>query len=250
MYRNVTVKSIIAQVYRDFKPSHSGWISDAVEWIGDALGIMKISSGLVQKSKEIKVVDNKALIPCDIEMLLGVEMNNMRLPRTGGVNVTKSCSCLQNLVCHPEYGYSLNPRYILLPFKEGCITVHYEGVPTDCDGYPEVPDEPFCKKAITWYIMMQLCSRGYKHPVFNYKDCEQRWELTYPKAQNASILNDIDSLQLFSKSWLGLARGTNFVNQFFNMNQSIAPDLYNSQSLPPGSTYYIDNDEYRVITPE
>ena len=232
-YRTVSSKVILGKVYRDFKPAHAGWHNDAIEWIGEAIDIMKIPSGMVLKSKEVEVIDYRVSIPCDLYKLEGIEYNQKRLPRTGGINAADRCSCLQNLTCHTDESYHLNPGYIFTTFQEGCITLHYIGIDIDCDGFPKVIDEAKVHEAITWYILRQLCLRGFKHQVVDFKMADVMWEKSYPRAQNACILTDIDDMELFKKSWLGLVKSTNMTNEFFN---TVVDDIININApVAPGT---------------
>jgi hypothetical protein len=243
IYRTCSINRVIAQIYRDFKPSHSGWSNEAIEWIGDAIEIMGVHQGYKQVSKRIKVIDHRAKLPCDLEFFLGVEYKNMRLQRSNATNdfapfnddKKESCSCLDNLVCHPVgTSYSLNPNYIHTSFKKGHITVHYKGLETDCDGFPLVPDNAFYREALTWYVIMKMCLRGFKHQIVDFKTAQFEWERTYPKAQNSCNMPDIDDYELFKKTWNGLVRNTNLTNEFFQTAIS-SGGMFNSAAFPPGS---------------
>lgn len=218
VYNTCSVNRIIAQIYRDIKPSHSGWINDAIEWIADAIDIMKVHQGYKQTFMKTQVIDYRVKLPCNLNYLLGVEHNHMRLQRTGSININnEKCSCLDNLVCHPHSKtYSLNPNYIITSFKEGEIIIYYKGLEIDCDGFPYVIDEPFYRQALIWYVLRMMLLRGFKHQTLTFADADALWEKTYPKAQNACNMFDIDGYELFKKSWTGLVKNTNLTNQFFN----------------------------------
>lgn len=233
VYKTCSINKILAQIYRDFKPSNSGWIQDAIEWTGDAIEIMRCYQGYVEQPKIVQVIDYRAKLPCELEYLLGIEYNNKRLQKSGGINHKNSkCSCLDNLVCDTQESYSLNPNYIHTTFKEGCITVYFLGLELDCDGYPLIIDDAIYREAITWYILMKMIGRGFKHQTFQYKDALEQWTKMYPKAQNRCRMPDIDSYEVFKKSWLGLARSTNMTNEFFNT--VVTSNTSNSNSNIPG----------------
>lgn len=217
VYRTCSVNKVIGQIYRDFRPSHSGWINDAIEWIGDAIEVMGVHQGYEVVNVTVKVIDFRAKLPCDLKEFLGVEHNNMRLQRSGAINQKNRCSCLDNMVCHDETkSYSLNPGYVQTTFTDENITIYYYGLKVDCDGFPEVPDNALYREALTYFVMMKMCGRGFKHQTFDYKSARGLWMETYPRAQNDCNYPDIDNYELFKKSWLGLARSTNLTNEFFN----------------------------------
>lgn len=236
LYKTCSINKVIAQIYRDLKPSHSGWINDAIEWIGDAIEIMGVHQGFQQLYIKSKVIDHRVKLPCNFEYLLGVEHKGMRLQRTGSINSTnEKCSCLDNLVCAPaDRTYYLNPNYINTSFREGEITIYYKGLQVDCNGFPFVPDNAFYREALTWYVLEKMCLRGFKHQTLDFNSARQLWIDTYPKAQNACRQMDIDDYELFKRSWTGLAKNTNMTNQFFN-NEGFIFGSVNSGALPPGS---------------
>lgn len=215
-YKVVSSKNIIAKVYRDFKPSNSAWIGDAYEWIGEAIEIIGCFTGYELVHEEFQVLDHRVKLPCNIEQLMGIEYKGMRLQRSGGINAGDNCSCTKNLVCCQEESYSLNPNYIQTTFQEGCIKLHYNRVPVDCDGFPMVVDRVKVTQAITWYIMRGMLLRGFKHQTVTFADADKLWEKYYPQAQNDLRFTDIDDLELFKKSWLGLVKSTNMTNEMFN----------------------------------
>lgn len=216
VYKTCSVNKVIAQCYRDYKPSHSGWVSDAIEWIGDAIDIMKTGGGYGEQSKPVEVIDYRAKLPCETDVLLGVSYNGMRLPRSGGLNHKNLKKACVNLL--PEatgQSYTLNPNYINTSFEEGCITVYYLGIETDCDGYPMVVDDAIYREALCWYILMKLIGRGFKHQTFSYADAEARWNKMHVRAKNRCRMPDIDGYQAFKKSWLGAVNTNDPTDVFF-----------------------------------
>lgn len=217
VYKTCSVNKVIAQFYRDYKPSHSGFIQDAIEWIGDAIDIMKCVGGYGELSKEVEVFDYRAKLPCELESLIGISHNGFRLARNGGLNHKnlKDAKVLSLPLCITE-SYTLNPNYINTSFKDGCITIYFLGIERDCDGYPMVIDDAIYREALCWYILMKLLGRGFKHQTFTYKDAEDRWKYTYPKARNRSKIPDIDGYELFRKTWTGMVNAKNPTQVFFN----------------------------------
>ena len=233
VYKQCSVNKVIAQFYRDYKPSHSGWISDAIEWIGDAIDIMKAGGSYGEKSKQVEIIDYRGKLPCDLESLIGISYNGMRLPRSGGVNHKNlKSSCLNTLPDHISESYTLNPNYIHTTFEEGCVTVFYLGIDTDCDGYPMVVDDSIYREALCWYILMKMQGRGFKHQTFSYADAEARWKRTYPQARNRCKMPDIDGYQLFKKSWLGAVNSNDPTQVFF---RSVDYQNVKNTASPPGT---------------
>lgn len=236
-YTTKSSKAIIAKIYRDFKPSNSAWVGDAYEWIGEAIELIGCFTGYELLHKDFEVIDYRVKLPCDIEQLMGIEYNGMRLQRSGGINAGDNCSCVDNLTCHPEENYSLNPNYIQTTFQTGCIKIHYKAIPTDCDGFPMVVDRVKVTQAIEWYVMRGMLLRGFKHQTVAFADADKMWEKYYPQAQNDLVFSTIDDWELFKKSWLGLVKSTNMTNEMFN---TVVSDNNSNQANAPGSL--ITND--------
>lgn len=217
LYKTCSINKVIAQIYRDIKPSHSGWVDDAIEWIGDAIEIMGVHQGFEECSLPCKVIDHRVKLPCNLQYFLGIEHHGMRLQRTGATNAANPCAALNNMVAHSHTkNYYLNPNYIMTSFKEGEIIIYYMGLKVDCDGFPFIPDDAYYREALEWYVLYKMCLRGYKHQTLDFKSARELWELTYPRAQNSCRTMDIDGYELFKKSWLGLVKNTNQTNQFFH----------------------------------
>lgn len=216
VYNTVSPKAIIAKIYRDYKPNNSSWVNDAYEWMGEALDCIRPFNGFTEKCKKVQVVDFRAKTPCDISFLLGIEHCGHQIKRTGYILSKKHCSVeLSKLPFNLQQNYSLNPNYINTSFKEGWITVYYNGIATDEEGFPLVPDIYEIKEALSWYILMRMCLRGYKHPVVTFPMAEQQWKTYYPQAQNACKMPDIDGYDLFKKTYMGLARDITMSDNFF-----------------------------------
>lgn len=217
VYKTCSVNKVIAQIYRDFKPSHSGWIGDAVEWIGDAIDIMKCAGGYGEQVEEVEIIDYRGKLPCQVESILGISRDGMRLARNGGLNHKNLKSSKVNILpgCVTQ-SYTLNPNYINTSFEDGCIQIYYLGIETDCDGYPIIIDDAIYREALTWYVLMKMLGRGFKHQTFNYRDAEERWKKAYPRAQNRCRMPDIDGYEQFKKSWLGAVNSNDPSLVFFN----------------------------------
>lgn len=217
VYKTCSVKKVLAQIYRDFKPSNSGWIDDSIEWIGDAIGIMKCAVSYTEVSKDLEVLDYRLKIPCNLDYLLGISYNGFRLRFNGGVALKRKWSTPM-----PYCGdtFTLNPNYITTSFKEGCIRIHYLGTPVDCDGYPEVIDSAIYREALTWYVLMKMIGRGFKHQTFDYKFCMGMWEKTYPKAQNECKMPSIDQMENWKHNWIGVVKNLNRADVFYRTNGS------------------------------
>lgn len=220
VYRNVSAKSIIARVYRDFNPTHSGWQADAMEWINDALEEIGTHVPYILCTTDVDIKEFRAPLPCHVDAILGVEYKCQKLLRSDAINAEDNCECLRNLRTHPFHKYSLNPGYIKTTFEETeegePLKIHHISVPRDKDGFPMIPDEQYTKQSIAWYIMRQMIARGYKHHTFSYADCDTKWERLYPRAQNAINYPDLDGYENFKNMWSNPIIHPSWSQDFFN----------------------------------
>lgn len=93
IYKTLSSKSVIAKVYRDFKPNVPGWEDNAIEWIGEAMDtigcaptLLKKSSGNIGDVDAITIKNHRAKLPCDLVNIYSVEYNGRELPQ--GTDVT------------------------------------------------------------------------------------------------------------------------------------------------------------------
>ncbi len=92
IYKLTSSKSVIAKVYRDFKPTIPGWEASAFEWIGEAIESIGQSATLEKKStgdencnNPINIVNYRAKLPCELVNLIAVEYNGRKLPYGGDI---------------------------------------------------------------------------------------------------------------------------------------------------------------------
>lgn len=205
---------MLAHVIRKFKPANSNWYVDAIEWMGEAIGIMGCSQQYCNRPYLLHIKEFRARLPCSIEYIEGVSYNGLRLQRNGGINNKETC--VSHLAVYTKESYTLNPNYIHTSFETGDIIIYGKALPVDGEGYPLVADDPLYITALGWYIMMNWLARGNKHPVFNYEMCEQRWIKAYPQAQNSCNFPDIDNYDLFRNRWCNLIEDIRATSHFFN----------------------------------
>lgn len=255
IYKLISAKSIIAKIYRDFKPTIPGWEGSAIEWIGEATEAIGQSAGLIKKSTgnegcldAVVVSDHRAKLPCDLVNLLAVEYIGRRLPYGGDITgsglpdqarttdiysntsstnavtevipgVSESVTRLLDKVIGPEQiltdYYLINPNYIQTSFESGHIKLHYEAYPTCADGYPLVPDHYYYSTAITWYVMSKLLLLGYTNPVIDFNKAHQFWCEYKILAQNKAAFPSIDKMDRFRNMWVRLIPDQTLPDDFF-----------------------------------
>lgn len=135
---------------------------------------------LEPREEVIEVVDYKAKLPCNIELLEAIKHDGVRLENTAVIN-EKTMDDME----HQSFMYNgyqvLGDRWISLRFEEGEITVYYRTLPVlqGANGvlFPKVIDNENIHECIDMYIIKTLLMRGYQHPVLSL---ESRNPLTNP----------------------------------------------------------------------
>lgn len=194
------------------------------QWFEDAISIMGIPDYYVIRREEIEVVDNKALLPCDIENLHSLWIT------TGLTTLPNTCNGLVPLVLRDnpligselvdygnvvQYG-NINGNYLYTTFKTGKVLVIFKGMPLDEEGYPQVPDNANFRMALEYYLVYRLIILGYSHPAFTFQTARQLWELHYPRAANDINWMDLQAHQDFEDMWTNPLLGDIRLNAYNN----------------------------------
>jgi hypothetical protein len=203
VHRLTSSKRVLSRVRRSFNPAGTSWIGLAIEMIGEAIEEIGSFNGYVKKSIEITSENFRAPYPSDLVGIRFVEYKGMNLVPSFGrttmkrnkVGGTSSIYTLADTTqekytplevtvlktpCREEY-YIPNPDYLVTSFDCDCFTLHYYGLAVDEDGYPMLPDNIHYIQACSWYVLKEMLSSGYKHPVFDWemadaKFKEKKWE--------------------------------------------------------------------------
>lgn len=223
---SVSCKAILGDVSRRFQIQNSEYLSGGLESIGHGLETIGIFSGYETKHIECIVNDFKTKIPCSVHLIQSIQTKNgQRLHPLDAIGANRS-STGSNSVTPSNINlnwYTFNPNYIQTGFEKGTIIVNADCIPLDCDGFPLVPDDPAVREALVWRVLMDVLSRGYKHPSFTFKDAFQFWELYYPRAQNSLISLPIEGMERFRKMWTSWT-----LNAKWDVNGRSFLDTYNS----------------------
>ena len=65
--KHVSLKTIIERVYMDFGFNYSLSFTEAAEWAGSILGLLKVPLTLQNKVEEIVIEESRGKLPCDLE---------------------------------------------------------------------------------------------------------------------------------------------------------------------------------------
>ena len=216
VYKQTSLGRLIAKIYADFAVDYSDWEANLPEWVGDALGLMNIYSGYVPLQMTKTVSQYRCTLPCHLRVLRGIEYDGMRLNKTLAMNKTNPDTIDQRY--HPTESYDITKNgSITTTFESGEITFYYLGIPTDCHGYPMIPDTEKVLEALAWRVMRMITLRGHKHPVVTFEMADKAWETYYPRAKNSASSLDADTRELHKELWTSMLVSPNaWRNSFFD----------------------------------
>ena len=238
----VSVKSIVAKLYRDLRLTEEEDFTDIIEWCGEALDFIHVYPQY--KTKEplaLQVKNYKAELPCDYIQMQSIEYN--------GYNIIYSNNLFgpQDNTSSPYYltPYSYNQKkienvvfvdpsginyftgknsviiengYVKTSFKEGDINIVYTGMVLDDEGYPMVPDNVSFREALYWF-----CTYKYLYPkALNneinskfYEDAFQKWQYYCNQAGAEAMMPDLITLENIKRSFISLRPNLNKFNKFY-----------------------------------
>lgn len=211
----INCQTLLPKINRDFGIRLTDWATDSIEWIAEAVEIIGCGGSLIKTHKVLTIEEFKHKLPCSVEAILGIKYKGERLPERNSINSTET-DFLKTLPTCVDHYYTINGNYINTSFETGSITVFYLTLSVDENGYPCIPDRVKVKNAITWYLMMMLMGKGYKHPVFDYSACEQRWNKYYPQAQNDLKFHSLDRAWALKDARMNLVPNISREEEFFN----------------------------------
>lgn len=260
IYKYVSVKPIIARIFRNTgKNIVAEYIDDILEWIPEGIAKMNTRYTLKPVALVVPIVGHVGVIPCDLVHLVAVEHEGRRLREGGEIRgYSRDTSTCESSTAPPSsigetslYGldtesnleyveklqgqdlkrssggrttdiaYKLMPGFIQTSLEEGELTIHYKALPLDCEGYPTIPDNENYKTALYWYVLSMMIGSGYKHKVFQYGDCEQRWEQFARRALNEIKYPTADGMERLYRAGTRLVPPEHFYEDFREGSEQI-----------------------------
>lgn len=231
IYKQTTYKEIIARVYNDYNVDYSDFEVRAIEWIGQALGQMRIRLALEPCHEDVEIVNYRGKLPCHLKVVQNIEYEGQRLTEENRSNVHDTTTVENRTIGEDSFSYNSN-NYIFTTFETGTVRVHFLKIPTEYDydlneQVPTVPDHEYVIDACAIYIMFKLLSRGHYHPVFTIggndpeKDIAKLWRKAKDKASTEASTPTLEERERQSIMWRSLIVNTNAINDTMFDNTGI-----------------------------
>lgn len=227
----VSSQTVLRMVHRTLRPTSNAWGPDAVEWIGEALGLIGSIPQLVDKVKDLEVKNYRANLPCDLEVITMMGYSGdvtKTVSETGGMiplqyatdafPVADHCDDCVNMNAKAKETYYLAGNMAKFSFEEGYACISYKGYPVDDDGFPMIPNEQSFAQALFWFVASRLLLAGYdvKNKSLRFQDAEQRWLEYCTQARNDANMPDIAEYENFLNQWVRLIPDMNHFDRMFN----------------------------------
>lgn len=228
IYEFKSSKFVIAKVFRDLKLQDAKWVSDGIEWMGEALEAIGSIAQMVKEVKVAQASSFKVKMPANLALL--EEVRYGRYTSTKTKDNPPKLEDFTEVMAYDGRGThpSLIPQYntrksahlthdetffikngmINVSFEQDWVALEYQAFAVDEDGYPMVPDHYSYSQALYWYIVMKMMEGGMEHPAgkqqINWAVAEDRWQYYCGQARNQSKMPDASKYRQFMKSWVKL----------------------------------------------
>ena len=228
----VSIKNVIAKVYRDLNLEDENRWEDMIEWSAEAMQQIGAFPQYIHKTEQLEINNRRASLPCDFHKVVGIQYRGRALQYLSGAYDTADHRNEKvDLTTHNHHGYTINAAYINLnfdPSEENSsapreLLMAYIAIPVDEDGFPSVPDDVSYTEAITKYIVMKL-----KYPEFvmgtinpnTWDRIVNDWHWYCSQARGKANMPNADKMESIKNMWNRLkpqmAEHSNFFRSLSN----------------------------------
>lgn len=153
----VSLKTIIAKLYRDLAINYELNEGDIIEWTAEALKMIGAYGQYDEVSHCLELTNGKAKLPCDFYKLVDINWQGRPMHWATNTNAMNyQCSNCSIPVCDCcDLSFYINDNYLISNINTDTtadICMVYLASPVDDEGYPMVPEDVYYHKAIAAYI--------------------------------------------------------------------------------------------------
>lgn len=207
VYGTSSINEVIGRIIMATGVQDTRLIAGFVEWIPQAMGLIKTKNALVKRWEDVEIEFHKSPLPCNVRTVLGAAYCGYRMHYYRGIRpADEACVTTAPVVgdttyhtkfktiASPEgnqvltddlisidniqYGdhtYYIEGNYINTSFASGIARVYYNSIPLDENKLPLIPDNENYKQAIYWYVRGMMIGAGYIDTVFKYLECDVKF---------------------------------------------------------------------------
>jgi len=217
IYKTVPLGVVIRKVMRDLKPSGDNWVSDAVEWSGEALEAIGSGANYETHVELLNVVNYTAKLPSFLMEINSLKINSRDVSSTDittyGTPLSYDgsifpsgihCENCVNERADSDYRYVIRGNAAKVNYETGKLCISYKRFMVDQEGWPLVPDDFSFKQGLYWYIFLKMMEGGMTHKHISYGKAEERWLHYAGQARDNSNMPDIPQAENFMNQWVRL----------------------------------------------
>ena len=225
IYSSVSSSTIISKLFRDLSLQDAHWISDSIEWMGEALDAIGTPVQMESKVKIAQTSSHKTPLPNMLMILEEVRYGLHNADKTdekppkyedfpyklsySGVGIHESLvnsyEKTKSAQMYAEEDFFIKGGMIHTSFEKDWVAISYKALALDEAGYPMVPDDYSFSQALYWYVVMKMMEGGMQHPAgLNYFHAEERWLKYCSQARSSAKMPDAAKYREFGKAWVQL----------------------------------------------
>lgn len=253
------IKDIIWTTYRDSGIQDQLNLGDLVEWATEALQFINYPDQWQKKvtghrdNPDLDILNYRAKLPCDLIHLVAVAVDGYAaVPSSNTFHQLLDGKCcgvdefgslltdgtfIDNFgntfvtTFGTKYGstplsYELNNDWLTLSVQKGKACLAYLAFPTDCDGFPLIPDNISYREAVKRFLIKQIDYLKWRQNPSDsglralYDHSEQQWNWYCGQAMNAAKMPDYGKMENIKNMLMRLKPNVKAFDNFFTALQT------------------------------
>ena len=222
---------IISGLYDQFNLQSDDWVGRTPNWIYEALRHYRNNKVYIIEAVESTFQDNIILLPQYAGEILLLIVNDQILVNN---NTNIEYRNILNTLTTSNDKYSIADNVVELESNNGTYKLFYKTLPVEFNDKfqiycPKVPDKQHVIDNIKWFVLKNILSRGYVHPVYSLGnrnpeyDPNLKWQNTLNKARvQLSEMDNTDRNNIANINMQFITRpsyNTNQVSHSFKLNK-------------------------------
>lgn len=186
-------------------------LEQVIQYTIDFISIFGLPKMYTQKETTIKIEDNRGLLPHDLVSIIMVKGKN-------GESILANSAVFSGTVDNTYTTFKVQNNIIYTSFKSGEITIVYNSIPTDEDGYPLLIDNSVFLKALELYIKREaftvLFDIGKIHGNV-YENTLRQYGILAGQLKAEFTIPSISEMESISRMWNSIILDKNRFNDGF-----------------------------------
>lgn len=217
----ISTSSIMERVFRDNGYDIELNVGEAIEWIGDAIGLAciptafreRITNGLDGEEPPITIEHFRGMAPCDFYKVLEAREYTRRLPMVwtsdvyNATHTTNGFNSGNQAYDIAMLRYDVVENIIRTSFESGSVELKYTAFMVDDVGFPMIPDDAKMIRAVKAYITKQVDYRLWRRGKLRgevYSNSEQEWLFAVASAKTGALVPNVDQMEALKNQMLRL----------------------------------------------